>query len=720
MARIPINIPPGLTSDDTSYSTQQTYRYADHIRFDKNRAEVVKGFERISQELIPGIVRNVFAWNDNIGASLVALGSNSNLTIWRSGNTADITPPDYAASSVDTQAAPGFGRGAYGKGPYGQYIGIGNYATKTWSMSNFGQGLLASPRLGPMYMWFNDMSDVAKNINTFDGAIHVPEVCNFSMVTNKRQVIAFGTNEEYKTDGTPGGVYNPLCIRGSDIDGMFMIWNVDLANNSFEYVLPSGGSIVGAQAWGEQLAIWTRDGLWVGTFTADPSSVYRFDPVSGALGLLGPNAAVIVGSTAYWITPDVQLWACPLGGAPSMLSSSIYDETLGKMVASQGDKLVLSYTPSTGELRIDYPHRDDATLENSRYVLYHVQSGAWSTGKEVRTARISGAPLPYPVSARGFKKTTTPVGEIENNDQASIALIAAQQALGQGVNRTIKDNTLVTGVAAVQDMDEGESNWGFVFAGDNVLSASAFMHTLDLTPNQRVSVSYKAKVVANANTAAFTFTCKHLGSTIFEEEPVTFTNEYLEYKHENILMPPNLTNPQIGFVADSPKLGAGVVVHITDLKVETGEFSTAWSPSPADPNLYDDYLSYIMALVYEQDVSEFYYDEFGDNADGNNLAWSIETNDFALDENYTSMFVRGFYPDFIDQKGIIHLEVFLRMFPQDQNEIKLGPYSIFPGQEKVDLLGTGKQVRFRLYGSSNPAACRFGRHSFDAVPSGRR
>jgi len=149
MARIPISLPAGLKANDTSFSSQGTYREANHVRFSKGRAEVSKGFERVSFDYIPGIVRNILAWKDNINASLIALASNSNLYVWRAGAIADVTPQDYAAGNVNNGTAPGYGMGPYGAGPYGSYSGDGGYSVKTWSLSNFGQALVASPRRGP-------------------------------------------------------------------------------------------------------------------------------------------------------------------------------------------------------------------------------------------------------------------------------------------------------------------------------------------------------------------------------------------------------------------------------------------------------------------------------------------------------------------------------------------------------------------------------------------
>src|SRR5207253_11516396 len=115
-------------------------------------------------------------------------------------------------------------------------------------------------------------------------------------MNEQRQVMAFGCNEEISGD------VNPLCIRFSDIENP-EDWTTTPTNNAGEVILKGGGRLVGARAVGPYILAWTDNALYMGTFVGDPSQTWRFDQIGRNCGLMGPNAAVVVGQTAYWPAP---------------------------------------------------------------------------------------------------------------------------------------------------------------------------------------------------------------------------------------------------------------------------------------------------------------------------------------------------------------------------------------------------------------------------------
>src|SRR5713226_5274350 len=97
------------------------------------------------------------------------------------------------------------------------------------------------------------------------------------LVTNTRQVMALGCNEEIS------GVFNPRCIRFSDIENP-TVWTSSVTNNAGEFILQGSGQIVGAQLIGNYVFVWTDNELYLGTY----------DPTLNAVGL--PNG---------WLFPAV-------------------------------------------------------------------------------------------------------------------------------------------------------------------------------------------------------------------------------------------------------------------------------------------------------------------------------------------------------------------------------------------------------------------------------
>lgn len=719
MANIGIELNPGLTSDDTPYSTQGTYRDANNIRFDKGRPEIVAGFEKVSNKTLSGACRNVLPWKDNNGVPLIGLGTHSNLYVWRGGKLSDITPVDYEVGNINASTGAGFGTGAYGKGPYGQFTNLGDYHARTWSLQTFGQTLLANPRSQPIYWWQNDLAQKAVKLADVDGAKRVPDVANCILVTQYRQVIAFGCHQEYDAEGGVGGPFNPLCIRGSDIDGNLTDWQVSNANNAFEYSLPHGGLIVGARNWGDRLAIWTQSGLFMGTFTGDSNSVYRFDAVDGSLGLIGPNAATVIGQTLFWVSPDLQLWQCALGGEPVAVVCTIQDDTLSHISPSQGDKVVVSYFAGKNEIRIDYPDLRDGN-ENSRYIMFCISEGAWSKGIMNRTAMARGTVIEFPVGANTENREEPYPLDITDLTTAQAALQAIQtySPTRTGVNKVVRANaSSVAGgsLTAVTDILTGESLWGFRFTGDGSTALHGRIGTLGLTVADKVSVSYTAQVVIGPNVSMTTELRSLGGSSVDYTGVQAVTNIPKRFKHE--FLTAQATDNVLNFKFAS--LPNGVKVEITDIKVEVREQASDWTPAPTDTGLYTVYLNWLTSTEYPQTVGNFYYHENGRSFANENIEWHLETNDFATDEDFTNMYVRGFIPDFANQEGDVYLTVYVRNRMQDK-ERAVGPFKVSPGQDRVDFRVTGKIMRFKLSGSSNPCSLRIGRVIFDAVPTGTR
>ena len=401
MAKQSVYIANGATSVNTSYSSESTWQTANNVRFRLGAPEVIGGWQAMSPSTLNGTCRNILPWKDNLGADMVAFGTNSNLYVWRNGTQVNITPTEqFTVGNANGTVAPGYGVGSYGAGPYGEYIATSTYAAATWSLSNFGQSLIASPRGGHIYWWQNNLAGTAALLSdsVANGVTnYIPAQNNYVMVTQQRSVMSFGCNQQLDSNGNAPGPYNPLCIRVSSNDGLITDWGVTATNTADEITLPNGGSIVAARQWASLIAVWTEDGLYQGSYTGDTDQQYSFEAVAGGVGLLGPNAAVCIGQTIYWVSPNLQIWGCTSGGEPFLLTCPILDDTLSNCAPGQGDKVVVSWNVAANELRIDYPDFRDG-VENSRYLCLYLQDNvSWSSGQMARTAFDRGAPLEWPV-----------------------------------------------------------------------------------------------------------------------------------------------------------------------------------------------------------------------------------------------------------------------------------------------------------------------------------
>jgi hypothetical protein len=380
--RIPITPPAGLVSDETTFASPGLWSDGDNVRFWRGQAQVIGGWSSANTGALTGVCRSVLPWTDISGDTLIAFGTHSKLQVLKGGQLYDITPSGLAAGNIDSAGGPGYGVGGYGSGDYGGGLTTEWWA-RTWSLSNWGEALIANPRGQTIYYWD---ADTANDATAITGA---PTLVSYAMVTPERQVLAFGCNEELSD------VFNPMCIRGSDI-GDYEDWTVTPANNAFEHILEGSGRIVGAAMLGAYVAVWTDTSCYLGQFIGSGGQTYRFDLVAENCGLLGPNAVTVSNGVAYWLTPDLTPYGWQLGSPPAPLKFPIRNEFVQNFEAGQAEKAVACSNSMFGEVWFFYPDSRDG-IENSRYVAVSTQDGAWFRGILGRTAATDAGPTPNPL-----------------------------------------------------------------------------------------------------------------------------------------------------------------------------------------------------------------------------------------------------------------------------------------------------------------------------------
>ena len=473
MARVVLELPPGLNNDDTTFSAAGRWADGSNVRFWRGRAQVINGWEAITTTALTGICRKVFGWTDNSAVLNIAAGTHSALQVYQGGALYDITPfgpptllgsnplsvtngsavvtvahtahglatgnsvivagsaavggitpngtftitvtganaytytfgsnatstatgggtgvivtPQVAlpAGNIDGTGGAGYGTGTWSTGTYSSPSTV-DYFPRTWSMSAWGQNLIANPRNGAIYGWTNNTGSRAVALS------NAPVQTTYALVSPTRQVFALGCNQE----AAPYS-FDPLVIRHSSI-GNNTEWNTAASTTAREYRLPGGGRIVCGAVIGENLLVWTSDALFLGTFVGSLGQPWRFDKVGDQCGCIGPNAFVVNGQQAKWVGPNLQFYAYTLGGQPVLIPCPIQDDFADNMAAAQTDKITLSSVAFFDEVRIDYPDARDG-VENSRYLAAHIPTlmnnpeNAWYRGVMARTAFSDTPPAP--------------------------------------------------------------------------------------------------------------------------------------------------------------------------------------------------------------------------------------------------------------------------------------------------------------------------------------
>lgn len=393
--------PPGLFSDDTTFASPGVWEDGSNMRARLGNMEVIGGWGLAFADTLTGVCRNSIAWTENDGSPTLAFGTHSALHVYTDGTLFDITPTGLAAGNEHSSAgSPGWGSGTWGMGTWS--TPASDYYARTWSFGTYGESLIANPRGGTIYQWENDPLTEAAEVT------NAPAQVNCILVTEQRQVAAFGCNEEVS------GNFNPLAIRWSNIEDI-TDWTTASDNNAGEYILEGGGRIVMARQIGQDIAVWTDSALFWMRFIGEPGQTFFVDCVARNSGLIAPNAVHVVEQTAIWIAPDYQFRIWQLGGAPNILPCPIWKDFVGNLATSQKEKIVATGVSKFGECWFFYPDARDGN-ENSRYVAYSLgeASNPWFKGVMPRTAAMDAGAIAHPIM-------TSPEGQVYYHEYGSFS-----------------------------------------------------------------------------------------------------------------------------------------------------------------------------------------------------------------------------------------------------------------------------------------------------------
>ncbi len=290
----------------------------------------------------------------------------------------------FVDGQIDGTGGVGYGTGAYGVGDYGE-PSTTDYFPMTWSFGALQTGrLYANPRYQSIFRWDNVTTTPAKSLT------NAPTRVNFILTTSNGQIMAFGCTDT-------NGNFNPACIRICDVRDD-EVWTPTDTNTAQQIYLEGNGRIVGARNVGDYVYVWTDSELHRGTLTDS----WAFERIATGCGLAGPNAAHVMGQTAYWASGDYQFFGCPLGGTPSLLLSvdgkpcPIRQDFKDYAAPGQNDKIVCSGASERAEVQWSYADSRDG-FENSRIIRLSTLDGAWSRSQLARTALLDAGPQPSPI-----------------------------------------------------------------------------------------------------------------------------------------------------------------------------------------------------------------------------------------------------------------------------------------------------------------------------------
>jgi hypothetical protein len=274
------------------------------------------------------------------------------------------------------QVALGWSAGAWGTGTWGTPRTASSLISemRQWSLSNWGEDLVACNRGGALYSW-DETSGVTARMNVIAGA---PSQNNAIIVSYPtRHLVTFGTTEQATS------IYDPLLVRWCSSEN-YNDWNVSAAGTAGFKRLEKGNRLMGAEPSKNDVLVFTDTAAY-SMRNVDYPDIFTFDLIGQGCGIVSPHAAINIDGVVYWMSDSafyrydgsLRTLSCTMR---DVLFDALNEQGLNQ---SQRDMVFCGLNQEFNEIIWFYPSRDSTQCD--RYVMYNYLEDSWYDGSMDRS-----------------------------------------------------------------------------------------------------------------------------------------------------------------------------------------------------------------------------------------------------------------------------------------------------------------------------------------------
>ena len=415
----------------------------------------------------------------------ITQSSNATATV-STGGSLEVKPYEQVGPAEQSYGY-GWGIDTWGNGAWGEAASASDVSLEPglWSLSNFGQVLVATIANGKTFTWnAGDAARLTTRASTSTSGFSTsanPTATRVSLVSpTTRHLIHLGTETVIGDTSTQDDMF----IRFSDQEDI-NDYTPTAINSAGSQRLQDGTKIIGSLKAKETILVWTDNALYTMKFIGAPFT-FGFEQVGTNCGLIGKNAAIEIDGVAFWMSNNgFFMFDGTVKSLPCSVEDYVYDQadtTKGQQIYAGINNLfteVVWYYPSTSS---DY---------NDQYVVLNygekVEGGVWYIGTEARTSWIDASVYPKP-SATKFNDSAT----------GTFPVIVGEDGLGQttlfeheiGTDQVNPDGSTTTVTSFVKSYDFDLQSQGT--SGDVFLAMRRFVPDFkDLQGNAKVTLAVK-------------------------------------------------------------------------------------------------------------------------------------------------------------------------------------------------------------------------------------
>lgn len=651
---------------------------------------------------------------------------------------------DISVGLTNTSFGTGWGTGTWSQETWSTPRSISTTiaALRTWSLDNWGEDLIANPRLGGMYWWDRNTGPTSRAV-ILDGA---PARSAYMIISQRdRHIFALGCTDEFT------GEFDPLLIRWCSKED-FNDWVPTSTNTAGDLRIFRGSQLVTAVRTRGEILVFTDISVHQINFLGG-TTVFGLTVAGENVSILGPNAAIEVDYRVFFMAEgDFYVYDGVLRPLRCDVRNLVYEN----LNIFQKDKAFAALNREFNEIWFFYPGKDENVWVESDFT-----SGALSGAYAVQS--MNGGPF-YAVgfNAGGYTEVTS-----DNTINYDLVYLADNTAVIEtptdwdlevtfsfvnGIN-----NRYFGAIINAEDLDGGTDT-----NGDNVEGL-----TVEMNPGLNFIRLYKRNIgadqqLANGSTGVdlstlptpvtlqdgveygltITRTATQVKATLFD--PVTDTKQTVETvtlsaaeqaqfdqsgygallgskgiltNYENVVRLTGLRAAPADVLVN--QAGTGTVDEVNRYVLYNYEEET-WAVGSLERTAWRD-RSPVFNDPYAAGVDgRVYIHERGVDDDGQPMDAFLETYDMEIPEaGEYLMHVDKLIPDFLTLEGQVDIYLRGRKYPQSP-QIQKGPYPVVPGTGKISARIRARQISLRMESNRLGDKWRSGTLRARVRPHGRR
>ena len=463
----------------------------------------------------------------------ITQSTNATATV-STGGSIDVKPYEQVGPAAQSYGY-GWGTDTWGTGGWGDASSANDVSLEPglWSLSNFGQVLVATIANGKTFTWnAGDAARLTTRASTTTSGFETTNNPTASRVTlvspTTRHLIHLGTETTIGDTSTQDDMF----IRFSEQEDI-NDYTVTAINSAGTQRLQDGTKIMGSLKAKETILVWTDNALYTMKFIGAPFT-FGFEQVGTNCGLIGKNSAVEIDGVAYWMSNNGFF---AFDGTVKSLPCTVEDYVYDQADTTKGQQVYVGLNNQYTEITWYYPSQ--GSEYNDQYVVFNygestarIPGGVWYIGTEARTTWIDGTVYPNPFATK-FNDSAT----------GTFPVIVGESGLGQttlfehevGTDQVNPDGSTTTITSFIQsydyDLQQAQRGQSYAIAGDVFLAVRRFLPDFkDLQGNAKVTLAVKRYPSDSQTTTAlspFTIT------TSTEKKDTRARGRFVNIKIEN-------------------------------------------------------------------------------------------------------------------------------------------------------------------------------------------